>query len=112
MSKESREKKKQRKAAAFDTDVNLYEAISKATEEINNSDVNDPDMAKKDAHLKSLVESEEKITKARKEHKRSIFFKVLCFGLSALLMVLGFIIPGAGGKLTDIGRRFMDRRDA
>ena len=113
MSKESKEKKVKKKTADFDTEVALSECMADAVKDMksNYQTVSADEQKQMDLHLKTLTEAEEKITKSRKEHKRSIFFKVLCFGLSALLMILGFVIPGAGGKLTDIGQKFMNRKD-
>lgn len=113
MSKEFKEKKKQKKASDFDTEVKLSECMADAVKDMkeNYQTVSADEQKQMDLHLKTLTEAEEKITKARKEHKRNIIFKVLCFGLSTLLMILGFLIPGAGGKLTDLGRKFMDRKD-
>ena len=113
MSKESKEKKIKKKTADFDTEVELSECMQQAVKDMkdNYQTVSADEQKQMDLHLKTLTEAEEKITKARKEHKRSIIFKVLCFVLSAGLMVLGFLIPGAGGKLTDLGKKFMDRKD-
>lgn len=108
-----KESKKIKRLSDFESEINLAEAIETASREVKNmsQDTDPEERSRADAHLKTLVDCEERITKARKEHRRSIVFKVLCFGLSALLMILGFIIPGAGGKLTEIGRRFMDKKD-
>lgn len=114
MSKESKEKAKMKRKSDFDTEVELSECMEAAVKDMktNYHTVSADEQKQMDMHLKTLTEAEEKITKARKEHKRSIFFKILCFVLSALLMVLGFIIPGAGNKITDIGTRFLNRKDS
>ena len=113
MSKESKEKKKVKRKTDFDTEVELSECMEAAVKDMktNYHTVSADEQKQMDLHLKTLTEAEEKITKSRKEHKRNIFFKVLCFVLSAALMIIGFIIPGAGGKLTDIGQKFMNRKD-